>query len=175
MIAYQRLSATTALLLALAVAAGPAPPSAALSGTGQPGQSIDAAPVEAIAASIDGGGSHTCGIRANGTAVCWGDNTYGKATAPAGTFTAITAGQSDPPAGTFTQLSSRSNHSCAVDSTGFVACWGAGGFSKALPPSGRFRTVSVGNNHTCGFRVTGVVACWGRNHVGQLTVPPWFG
>jgi hypothetical protein len=42
--------------------------------------------------------------------VCWGDNTYGHATPPSGTFTAISAG---------------GNTTCAVRTNGKLVCWGA--------------------------------------------------
>ena len=36
--------------------------------------------------TISVGSSHVCGVRENGDAVCWGDNSYGKATPPPGRF-----------------------------------------------------------------------------------------
>src|SRR4051794_19723623 len=42
--------------------------------------------------SIPAGEVHSCGIKPDGTATCWGDNSFGQAGAPAGAFTAIAAG-----------------------------------------------------------------------------------
>ena len=47
--------------------------------------------------SVAAGRFHTCGIRADGTAHCWGDNGFGRATVPqeyqCDDFAAITAGR----------------------------------------------------------------------------------
>jgi alpha-tubulin suppressor-like RCC1 family protein len=34
-------------------------------------------------AALSAGGGHTCGVKIDGTIVCWGDNSYGQATPPA--------------------------------------------------------------------------------------------
>ena len=47
--------------------------------------------------------------REDGTLACFGDDLYGQAT---------------PPAGTFEELSAGYHHNCAVRSNGAVACWG---------------------------------------------------
>ena len=42
--------------------------------------------------AVSAGASHTCGIRDDGTVVCWGDDFSGNATPPTGTFESISAG-----------------------------------------------------------------------------------
>ncbi len=57
------------------------PQSVAAPGTGPFGMGIS---------SISAGLYHTCGVKTDGTAACWGDNAYGQLNAPAGvTFTSI--------------------------------------------------------------------------------------
>ena len=41
-------------------------------------------PPAGIFTSVSAGGDHTCGMKADGTVVCWGKNTSGEATPPAG-------------------------------------------------------------------------------------------
>ena len=99
--------------------------------------------------AVSAGGSHTCGIREDGTVACWGDNASGGSTPPSGVrFVAVSAGES---------------HTCGIREDGTVACWGDNFNDKATPPSGvRFSVLSAGQNHTCGIREdTGEGACWG--------------
>ena len=41
---------------------------------------------------ISAGGLSTCGLRADGIATCWGNNSYGESAPAAGTFTQISSG-----------------------------------------------------------------------------------
>src|SRR5690606_3078985 len=82
-------------------------------------------------------------------------------------------------------------HSCAVRSTGEVACWGLNedgqlgngasgeGIFEATPVGvvGLVDAVSVaaGNFHTCALRATGEVACWGAGRLGELGSPDALG
>ena len=59
--------------------------------------------------TITTGSQHSCAIRSDDTATCWGNNWAGQTDAPTGTFKTITAG---------------SDHSCAIRSDDTVACWG---------------------------------------------------
>ena len=146
--------------------------------------------------SISSGGDHTCGLRADGSAVCWGRSDLGQATPPAGaTFAAISSGydhtcglradgsavcwgrnkegQSRPPAGaTFAAISSGGDHTCGLRADGSAVCWGLNDLGQLTPPAGEtFAAISSGGHHTCGLPADGSVACWGWNGLGQLTPP----
>ena len=140
--------------------------------------------------TVSAGYRHSCGIRSDGTAVCWGsilDDT------PAGGFKTVsvgvnhscgirsdgtavcwgdnTAGQADAPAGGFKTVSVGVNHSCGIRSDGTAVCWGYNGSGQADAPAGGFKTVSVGVNHSCGIRSDGTAVCWGDNTAGQADAP----
>jgi alpha-tubulin suppressor-like RCC1 family protein len=126
-----------------------------------------------ISVDID---DHGCGVKTDGTLVCWGKNDEGQATPPPGVFTEVSAGfgnnyqtcglKSDgtivcwgnntftPPVGTFAQVSTP----CAIkaaDAT--VVCWGQ------PSPTGYFTQISVGVGITCGVRTNGFISCAGAS------------
>jgi alpha-tubulin suppressor-like RCC1 family protein len=98
--------------------------------------------------AVSAGQHHTCAIRIDGTLACWGDNSYGQATPPAGTFSAVSAGDS---------------RTCAIRTDGTLACWGEmsgvdedfGDPWELTVPSGTFSAVSDG----CAIRTDGTLAC----------------
>lgn len=104
--------------------------------------------------AIDAGYGHTCGLRADQTVACWGDNRSGQSNAPAGEFLAVSAGGSQ---------------SCAIRVDGSVSCWGSGhdGSTRAL--DGFFRAVSAGYGPVCGLRTDGTVACRGGGGVSATS------
>ena len=146
---------------------------------------------------VSAGGWHTCGIKTDGTLVCWGYDEAGDTTPPSGTFTQLSAGgwhtcgietngtlvcwgynqnnQASPPPGTFIQLSAGGYHTCAIKSDDTLACWGAGTtntgvwpeYGQSIAPSGSFTQVSAGQYHTCGLKKDGSLVCWGYNASGQ--------
>ena len=106
--------------------------------------------------AIDAGGGHTCGLRADGTVVCWGDNQHAQAHALDGYFRAVSAG---------------GNHSCGLRSDNTILCWGANQYGQTGALTGQFQAVSAGGNHTCGLRTDGTIDCWGNNDFGQVNPP----
>ena len=146
--------------------------------------------------ALDGGRDHTCGLRADGTVDCWGENLDGQSDAPTGSYTAVSAGdehscavrsdrtvtcwgenrngQAGAPSGEFSAVAAGRHHSCGVRGDGTVDCWGFSydfrhGQSDA--PSGAFAAVSAGYLHTCGLRTEGSIDCWGWNGSGQTDAP----
>ena len=161
---------------------------------GSPASAAVSPPVDgAVVGSVDAGRFHTCGVKTDGTAACWGNDFSGEATPPIGTFTQVSTGeahtcgvktdgtaacwgsngwgQATPPAGTFTQVSAGELYSCGVRTDGTVVCWGNNGYGRAAPPGGTFAHISAGTFHACGVRTDGTAACWGDNGSGQAAPP----
>ena len=145
--------------------------------------------------AIAAGDFHTCGLRSNGRAECWGHNIHGQSSPPSGVFTAIAAGsfhtcglrsdgtaecwgndsfgQSSPPSGVFTAITTVFRHTCGLRSDGTAECWGANANGRSSPPSGLFTAISAGGLHACGLRSDGTAECWGRHYdfESQSSVP----
>ena len=104
--------------------------------------------------ALAAGNRHTCGLRSDGSAVCWGDKSQGQITAPVGaTFTALVAGGS---------------HSCGLRADGSAVCWGDNSYGQTtVPPAARFTALAAGYSHTCGLRADSSALCWGSNIAGQ--------
>ncbi|WP_189375882.1 putative Ig domain-containing protein, partial [Thermomonas carbonis] len=143
--------------------------------------------------AVSAGWYHTCGVKADGGATCWGWNGNGVSMPPAGVFLAISPshshscglkvdgsvacwgynyyGQSTPPAGAFVAVSAGYYHTCGLKAEGSLACWGDNYYGESTPPAGAFVAVSAGQHHACGLKADGSLACWGNNADGQATPP----
>ena len=74
-------------------------------------------------ASLSTDGPH-CGLRMDGTPVCW--TKY------------VDSGLSSPPEGErFTSISASPTHACGLREEGEVVCWGEDWFGQASPPDGK--------------------------------------
>ena len=135
-------------------------------------------PPPVIFASIVAGLYHTCGLRSDGAAYCWGGNEFGQlgdsSRTSRTTPVAVVGGH------VFNTLVAGSEHICGLTSTGAAYCWGRGGFGQlgngylnhsAIPVAvsgGTFASLGSGPYHSCGVTSAGKAYCWGWNGYGQL-------
>jgi hypothetical protein len=153
--------------------------------------------------AVSAGNTHTCAIRIDGEAVCWGYNGNGQASVPAdlGTVSQIAtglsstcalkvngqvvcwgwngSGQTDVPAdlGRVSQVTVSGNHACAIKVSGQAACWGSDTAGESSLPGdlGIVTQIAAGGAHTCALKISGTLVCWGQNENGQSTVPSDLG
>lgn len=111
--------------------------------------------------AVSAGGTHSCGLRTDGSVVCWGDNSGGRADAPSGGFTSVSASAGCRTARLLPGSRHTFGHSCGVRVDGSVACWGDNSSGQTDVPSGEFTEVFARSFFSCGARVDGSLACWG--------------
>lgn len=129
--------------------------------------------------SLSAGYDHTCGLNADGTAYCFGENRYGQL--GVGDFAPRRA--PTPVAGNFRfrALSGGTGFTCGVSVDLRVLCWGRGGFgalgngSPENQPApvvvaglADVETVQAGGSHTCALTRDGTAYCWGNDWRGEL-------
>ncbi len=162
-------------------------------GSGQLGVDVGTFPKSAAPAvvpsidpmkSIGLGANHTCGVTTTGTVWCWGDNTGhqlgdGKGLATSGPTAVQAAGLTG-----IERVVGGAGHTCALEKSGRVDCWGvndhgqagtdSGGADvtaptivKGVSPVGAV-SIAAGAGHTCAVLKGGVLVCWGDNSFGKL-------
>ena len=105
---------------------------------------------------LSAGEYHTCGLRPNGQADCWGAQ-----------VAANNAGQAADQPGPFTQVGAGAGHSCGLKRDGSIECWGSNIYGQAADDLGPFVQLSVGGDHNCGLIAGGRIVCWGRDVNGE--------
>ncbi len=146
--------------------------------------------------AVVAGYMHSCGLRPDGAAYCWGDNELGL----------LGAGEADtafhptptPVSGgiAFRVLSAGgylsggdafdAGHTCGLTSSGTAYCWGSNvygelgaGTRDTLAHPGpepvvgglTFQAISAGGGTTCGLTAAGAAYCWGVGSVAGDTAP----
>ncbi len=130
------------------------------------------------------GQGHVCAITQAGELYCWGRNTQKQLGAVPHLEQARAPTRVDPER-LYRKVAAGMLHTCAIDRSGQLLCWGQEGrgfLGLALASNTVVETPArVGNEsdyttvraswfHTCAIRSNGFLSCWGRNVEGQLGV-----
>jgi alpha-tubulin suppressor-like RCC1 family protein len=138
---------------------------------------IAAAP--AYSETLSAGEDHTCILKSNEKAYCWGENSVGQlgdgSTESSMTPVAVSGDLR------FKSISAGWDHTCGVTVDGDAYCWGRGRYGRlgngssensmvptAVSGGMSFESVNSGMGHTCGITSGGDGYCWGRNEDGIL-------
>lgn len=141
-------------------------------------QAVDLDPWISVAA----GQHHTCGVKSDGSAWCWGRNREGQVSQePSARFTSPRRVNTDH---SWNRVVAGEVHTCALRSDGSLWCWGSDatqdsgfplGISSTEQPVGptqigaeRWRSLAARSGHTCAVSQNNAMSCWGRNTRGQL-------
>lgn len=121
----------------------------------------------------------TCGLRTDGKAFCWGNNSWGALGAGSN------AGFSATPlavAGniSFVSLSAGADHACGVTAANQTYCWGHNDWGQfgignttspatpVLAANGlTLKSIDAGPSFSCGIAMNNAAYCWGTNGLGQ--------
>lgn len=134
------------------------------------------------------GRNHACAVVPLGTVKCWGSNLKGQlgnnTSVPSAVPVVVKSADGVGVLAGVLQVAAGGNHSCALQESGHVWCWGLNRrgqlgdgtlVDRALPvevldagQSLDATWISAGGEHTCAVLRNGVVDCWGYNSAGQL-------
>lgn len=131
------------------------------------------------AETVSAGENHTCVLKSNGKAYCWGENSVGQL------GNGSTKSSMDPVEVSgdlkFRSISAGWDHTCGVTVDDEAYCWGRGRYGRlgngsaenslvptAVSGSLSFDSVNAGMAHTCGITTDGDAFCWGRGEDGIL-------
>lgn len=126
--------------------------------------------------------THTCALREDGNAVCWGENVNGASAPTLPSATPVAPATLDL-AATWRQPALGSGFTCISRSDDFLAtCFGRndrGQLTGTETPGPvdieamiEFAEIDAATSHVCGRTATGEMYCWGENAQGQLGVNP---
>lgn len=128
--------------------------------------------------SVSARGSHSCGIKNDNTAWCWGGNTNGEI------GTGQVGGMEVSPykiPGNWKNITAGLRFSCAINMQDQLYCWGTlsggggdveatfGGTPQLIGNSSMtWKSVAGGMQHVCGLLTDGTARCFGLGWHGQL-------
>ena len=140
------------------------------------------------------GSEHTCALKLDGEVYCWGSGQYGQrgdnTTTNVNYPVKVVTDSVGTPLSNIAQVVAGSSHTCALNNSGNVYCWGAGTVGELgnaqgingtsiLPVSvvesdgsgsliSNVTQISAGYRHTCALKTDFTLVCWGYGGNGQL-------
>ncbi len=137
---------------------------------------------DGLAATAIDASSHTCALREDGNAVCWGENAGG-ASVPGLPSVAAAPPTLITLATNWLQLALGSGYTCIGRQADVLAtCFGVNNRGQLtgaetpgpidIPAEFNFAEIDGATAHVCGRTATGEMYCWGENADGQLGVNP---
>ncbi|MDD4049103.1 MAG: stalk domain-containing protein, partial [Clostridia bacterium] len=104
------------------------------------------------------GGFQNIAVKADGTVVCWGENSECDVLAGLSNVVEVAAG---------------SMHKMALKNDGTVVCWGDNEKGQCDVPLGLSNVVAIaaGQDHSIALKNDGTVVCWGYDEYGSCEVP----
>ena len=141
---------------------------------------------ETVLSVIDTGAVHTCGILENGSAMCWGRDTYGQLGDGGESTSNIRPNTyvDTPNDVTVSQIFTGPYRTCAILSNDVTNCWGFNEDGQSGDestntyksptnavkfPEGRVaESMGMGHKHTCAILDNDQLACWGTDLHGAL-------
>ena len=122
---------------------------------------------------------HGCALLSDGTIYCWGRNNLNQIADGSASATVDPAVTPSGLSNNFIEIKSGDDHSCALNSTGQVYCWGDGSYGQSGSCSASnvpqliaglpaIASIELRSNTSCAISTTGLVYCWGSNGEGQF-------
>lgn len=153
---------------------------------GNNGTSASGSPVAIVTApnawlSISAGGSHSCGVKLDGSLWCWGSGSNGRIgnnnVTPGNNVVPVAVTGTGP---WKTAISGIGSHNCAIKVDNSLWCWGNNGNGQVgigstvqqnvpVQVAGTWKSASTANGQTCAIAMnTDALSCWGANSYGIL-------
>ncbi|MGA8114102.1 MAG: Ig-like domain repeat protein [Actinocatenispora sp.] len=140
-------------------------------------------PAGTTVTAVSAGSNHSLALTSTGSALAWGDNTFGQLGNGTNTDSSVPIAVSLPAGTTATQISAGGYYGMVLTSVGAVLSWGSNTFGQlgvgshtdsnspapvTLPGGTTITAVDAGNYHALALTSTGTVLAWGNNFFGQL-------
>jgi hypothetical protein len=145
---------------------------------------------------VTAGQQHACGLKGDGSVICWGRDDYNIGAVPVGVpFSRIAAGnlvtcgvradtdeiecwgysndtRDDGVGGTYVDLRMTDSYGCGIRANGTLRCWGTNSSGRTRPTAlAALQQLDTGLYHVCALYLDGTGVCWGDDDFGQTSPP----